>query len=76
VAQAPHAVPMGFDQLNPTLNLEMALIDASHQRPSSSWICEVKATPTVTDVVLYLANPSIMAFHQNVVEQHAQPIVE
>ena len=55
---------MGFDQLNPPLNLD------------SSWICEAKATPTGTDVVLYLANPSIMALHHNVVEQHAQPIVE
>jgi len=64
VAPAPHAVPMGFDQLNPPLNLD------------SSWICEAKATPSGTDVVLYLANPSIIALHHNVVEQHAQPIVE
>jgi len=64
VAPAPHAVPMGFDQLNPPLNLD------------SSWICEAKATPSGTDVVLYLPNPSIIALHHNVVEQHAQPIVE
>ena len=55
---------MGFDQLNPPLNLD------------SSWICEAKATPSGTDVVLYLPNPSIIALHHNVVEQHAQPIVE
>jgi hypothetical protein len=55
---------MGFDQLNPPLNLD------------SSWICEAKATPSGTDVVLYLANPSIIALQHNVVEQHAQPIVE
>ncbi len=64
MAQATHAVPMGFDQLNPLLNLD------------SSWICEAKATPNGTDVVLYLANQSIMALHYYIVEQHAQPIVE
>jgi hypothetical protein len=55
---------MGFDQLNPPLNLD------------SSWICEAKATPTGTDVVLYLPNPSIMALHHNDVVRLAQPIVE
>jgi hypothetical protein len=55
---------MGFDQLNPPLNLD------------SSWICEAKATPSGTDVVLYLANPSVMALQHTDVEQQAQPIVE